>query len=1618
MKPNINDQNKLQELKQVLADKKISNKTINSIEKALKSGMVFKNPGDLAIVNLGEQDIAIIAELVVFEQTLLVPKDVKTFEFTFQPVGPEKFFFGYQFVLSFVNKNNFTIEESFPIEGTGRVYIDIDLEDILTKSKISYRVKSPHGEYVKIALGAGNNILNQELLEIQKADLSNTIIKVAIDAPALILNPSIEGSYQIKGRLLSNKNDSKSDGYQIVILASIENLPDGTPEFNPVAFAETETNGYFITSFLIFTNPADIGKVIAAKARITKGDVYREVPIKLVETIESEVKKSMLPSRLILAITENNATEECKDCGCNELNFHEKKVLEEYSYYTVVRTTEPSIIADVLEDEDEIDIGEIYGTESRLVPFGVFKNYQNTVSKQINFSNFNINDGSLVVFSANVRKPSLNTDLLEKIEIEHKVKRKLKEKERVFKGRTALNQINQIDWDKEATIYQAASIAHGHLLQFKQEWIPDGYSIGDLLYSLPLAPGQKKQIAVLDWERRESAANSQSLDFEENLNNSLVRDRDVNEVISATLNENIVANSTAKTRGIGGGFGRAISGSAEGISFGSVLGISGGSSKSSSSAEQSSSRESTANSFQSIRDRTTQAANAVRSQRATVIQTVSQGERVQATSESVANYNHCHAITIQYFEVLRHFIVQNRIASVQECLFVPLQITPFDIEKALRWRNSLEKHLLRPDLSKGFEAIARIQNEKESPIEQYYDSIGFPRVNYAEQNIKFLSGELYLEFYFFNSTGKIDDTTIADFKTFNVDFIPFKDIQLTDKEFAEIAGSNVVEFILNLITIDTDKGTDLKLDVSLVSAFRQNARLRVSLRQTKNTPTNIARNQIDAINIRLDESKVASPQELADIKRLKDKYMKIKVRSGSLRYRTDNFSGTLFSGRIDNDLFVGDDAVFLPALLTPDELRNPRGEDVDAANNLLHHFNENIAYYHKCIWYEMSDMYRFMLLDGIVAPGKANGRSVASVVENRIIGIAGNSLILPVAPGNQLDPTIDETFNLFAQYYREDEDPMRISMPTKGVFAEAVIGKCNSCEVKDESRFWRWEEAPIPDSPTTPILPLNTDSRRADPGDLDPKDFPNPVVNIQNAPNLPDPTGLQGLLQLLGKGDAFRDLTGLNQNQLNALATFQKSLDTAQAFGKEASELAKAAGAMKLIEEAQQKGIVSNEEAKQKSGKVIDSAIPPTSEDKIARAKEQIGLIDALQQQKGITSEDAQIARKQIIDNLIKGTGSNETSVGELGGLIEKSSTFGVDVKKDGESFELTQSAVSNSPRIVDVNITPSLRAFGPPDDRTGKTKLSVKASNAPPNARLVWSIPPSEAGNYTITQRMSGNISEVEITGIRPGLTAIDIELIDGNTVIQSEKHALSIPQFIRVDDDNVLFDDFLNEILATAFKDVIISEIKQVAAVVLAAVANVRLVHVSNRAHKVPDHIDVRFITDAGIYNSDPSGRNLYGVAKGRTSPGPVGDTEFNDVAEVYPSSFKLDGVDSNVDVRSAFNQILQLHKDSPDDTIKHWLIKFTGRLIGETLCHEIYHTLLPVPFNHNPSVFDIMDDGSVRSFTSRTGIIALSTPPGEFVSHLEDLGIQSINKLRGTNKDNIDRTFPVPPAPLFTI
>src|SRR5262249_49592500 len=163
------------------------------------------------------------------------------------------------------------------------------------------------------------------------------------------------------------------------------------------------------------------------------------------------------------------------------------------------------------------------------------------------------------------------------------------------------------------------------------------------------------------------------------------------------------------------------------------------------------------------------------------------------------------------------------------------------------------------------------------------------------------------------------------------------------------------------------------------------------------------------------------------------------------------------------------------------------------------HLNDNLEPYHRAIWMQLTRDRLWLLLDGIVmAPGKKGaGRSLASLVENELIGIVGNSLVFPVARGLNLDPHFSLKESLSDSYRASATEPISVSIPTKGVYAEAMMGKCNSCEKIDETRFWRWEESPIPNSPTA-TQPIDTGSRRAEPPSLQPAPLPAPVLNIQN----------------------------------------------------------------------------------------------------------------------------------------------------------------------------------------------------------------------------------------------------------------------------------------------------------------------------------------------------------------------------------------------------------------------------------------------------------------------------------------------------------------------------------------
>ena len=126
---------------------------------------------------------------------------------------------------------------------------------------------------------------------------------------------------------------------------------------------------------------------------------------------------------------------------------------------------------------------------------------------------------------------------------------------------------------------------------------------------------------------------------------------------------------------------------------------------------------------------------------------------------------------------------------------------------------------------------------------------------------------------------------------------------------------------------------------------------------------------------------------------------------------------------------------------------------------------------------------------------------------------------------------------------------MRISLPTGGLYAQALKDECGACEEHYGSTDWVLER--------DEVMPQEIDaglltSRRAEPQNLTPTNLPDSIINIQNAPAAPAPSGTQGILGAVSNPNSFRDMTGLAGTQGNT----QAGMQNASALASQAGSLA------------------------------------------------------------------------------------------------------------------------------------------------------------------------------------------------------------------------------------------------------------------------------------------------------------------------------------------------------------------------------------------------------------------------------------------------------------------------------
>lgn len=1076
-----------------------------------------------------------------------------------------------------------------------------------------------------------------------------------------------------------------------------------------------------------------------------------------------------------------------QDIGGACVNFTTpNRALEEFKYYKIVRTTDPEVkdsmplfSPDFMAKQAKLweEVGNliemvyrIAKSKNPLIAFATSKPPFTTAEQ----TELNSIAKAIIVAPSTQNKLSdfFSPALLKDSGLEngHEFWQAINERRREYElavnrvsTRREISASTAIDWDDTPTTYQATSVAHGHLLEFRQVWRADGYSMGDLLYSLPLAPGQKKQIVIYDWTRKESASRSESLAMEEQLDNELSRDRDINEIVDSVINESVEGSSHVTGKGHSGGFGIGAGGQASGKSWNAILGISGGYSRTksdmSSEASQQSSRDVSASSMQQIHDQTKQSASAVRNQRSTVVTTATQGETMNITTEVIANHNHCHAITMQYFEVLRHFALHTELADVQECLFIPLDVSAFDDKKVLRWEHLLRRGVPR-GLQRGFDAVRRWTLSGGNTAHDAY-AVFPPDVapgifgTYADLQMENIS----LEFRFEMAIARPSEIKPEDgesvssllFGNNNTAGIgggfagPWHSINAAQLEAAGKAlvgftgGLNAKQSLTEMLEERRQKALidhpedeqNWERAVGFIPGWRE-IRRRVlgkapekrdaAFQQEMNScewyryyiqaclqPNAISGSlSLNTLGLSLVVFGVDKPRHpgnnrytvvaratgTTSLKRnqMHSFWLKendtwqlpsgstIQVLSGQMRYNNKFISRTLFSvGRqavdfarstqMANNAIVLNHATHCIFNTPPDaeEQRSPKREDLEFRRQLLEVLNNELIRYHHLIWTFMDNNQRYMMLDGfqVKAPGRTywitkviNGqqqtvqetepdtyRSIASVIENRLIGVVGNTIIMPVARGYNLDPkfrwdedevTLEDGTKVskLKHHYMPSggykSTPYRISVPTKGVFGEAVMGACNSCEKKDDTRFWRWEESPI-DEPTA-IEPVSTGSRRSDPGDLTAKDFAQPIVNIQNAPAMPDPTGLGASMELLGKSNLFKDITGLEGNQKGVIDLTKINQEAAMHYADNAKELAVQAANTKNSDKIQEQ--------------INNSGLPQKEKDDLTKAhiEKQIGIN---QEKTSPEQEKAKADKQQALQQGVKAVAEKIKAAGK-----------------------------------------------------------------------------------------------------------------------------------------------------------------------------------------------------------------------------------------------------------------------------------------------------------------------------------------------------------------------------------
>ena len=641
----------------------------------------------------------------------------------------------------------------------------------------------------------------------------------------------------------------------------------------------------------------------------------------------------------------------------------------------------------------------------------------------------------------------------------------------------------------------------GVMLEYEISWKPLGHGLGRVLYSLPLAPCESVDLAIIDWQREDEIVRTEDTLVTEQLSHIQRRERDIEESVNASLSETQFGGSFMT------GAAGAIAGSWKMIDFGATSAMGGALSGTQGK------RELAADTTQRVIDSISQATSAMRRLNSTVVVQASQAEREVIQTRTVTNHNHCHALTMLYYEVLRHYLTSVRLVYKQDVIFVKYRpvndfhdtfVELFTEETVFHYHRILKQSLLDPALECGFAAVGKFLCQREN----------FDRRRSEMPPSDYEIGTIEARF----TTGQgIVYPEGSDSRGTHTMPVPVRIWLVTEAE-QKIALTHEGDYFWHPggLARPSDEligYTEAELETS--SATRAFTAADQEDLFTLRPVERIRWERVSAIEI---EARPIS-WEL--------KHLQLRTRHGREIWM-------MFDAEVNHNFTDNNVDGIRRWRLNPYGPASPADllteEEYCCKQGLLRHLNHNKLYYSRAIWLAQDreerarafERYRLEIPDPTGSKGATIAGRLADLIENRIVGFGGDYVAFPLTV---TDPSLDANEEFERGQIKAEQV---ISLPTRGVFAEAKLSHCNACEERDITRYWDWTESPCPEPPAIAEIEAGKHVVTELPEGT-PTTMPSPVVNIVNPPNIPDPTGLAAALEVLRTPDIFRDMSATSE---------------------------------------------------------------------------------------------------------------------------------------------------------------------------------------------------------------------------------------------------------------------------------------------------------------------------------------------------------------------------------------------------------------------------------------------------------------------------------------------------------